>query len=1004
MPFPSALTLQRFLCACWSLYAGATCAAAHITAITPTQVPYGHATTLTVTVADAEPTTQLALVPGGAFESGVIPLAQAMFVFPLPMRGEVLVGSAQELLLAEINGELPVTRARLPLADARHFSASEEFVVFVDSGLLRIVNLQQPGTLLEHAPLPITSPVRDVALDQHAVYVLLVTGQVLTADVTQISPALRVLGELPSATERLVVQAGACYSTAPNDGLLISACDADGITTQGKFVTSGVIRDLSVADRVVYLADGPAGLTLVDVTDLAQPRLLGSNNKLGDAQRVALGAGRAVISNHGGEVFLLDITRSTLPLVMSTLRTETAPTAISWSDGDAWLATQRGAQRIDFHAETASVISDEGVNLGGSRRGYINDNILYVADWFSGLHLYDIGDPAHLRHIGNFHTPGSSKGVVVRDGIAFVGDDDHGVQILDVSNPAKPALLSNIPTPGLAYTMKLVGPLLYIADHRGGLHIADVSDVRAPRVLGSYDTPGKAWAVDVRGSFAFVADDASGLLILDVSDVHQPRLVGQFSPGGAAEDVRLRDQYAFVTFFDQGLFVVDISDPAAPRAVGQIAIPGNARGIDLQGNYAYVAAWEAGLQIVDISDLAHPRITGYYDTDGSTWGVNVRGDSAYLLDWWGGVKTVDIRTVQTPRLAARYHARAPIRDVVLTPRYALAASDHAGLQIYDIKNPLNPIWVTGVDLPAAALSVAYENDTGYVATNAGIALINLHDPFSADLSHSIAMPRAPRVVRTAGHRVFVLDDTGEVFELDKARRRLIPLEKSATDIWADATTLYVARGVHGINIFALDAEQPPVLAKIFRTSSEVEAVRAQGNIVVAALHNQTLAVFIQLNRNLRLRSLYPLRDALRDFQIIDNTLYVSTARDELLVLDLSDSAAPALHARYPATHHIERFAVRDGQVFFAGENKLTSLKLLPEVRFTRTTDTTFTATLPADEPLGSYDIAVLNAGRQIDLRHDAVRVTLKTGKKPQLSTEQFQRLLEQQKALRNGTR
>ena len=87
MPSRFALTLQRrLLCACLYLYAGALCAAAHITAITPMQVPYGHATTLTVTVADAEPTTQLTLVPGGAYESGVIPLAQAMFVFPLPMR------------------------------------------------------------------------------------------------------------------------------------------------------------------------------------------------------------------------------------------------------------------------------------------------------------------------------------------------------------------------------------------------------------------------------------------------------------------------------------------------------------------------------------------------------------------------------------------------------------------------------------------------------------------------------------------------------------------------------------------------------------------------------------------------------------------------------------------------------------------------------------------------------------------------------------------------------
>ena len=650
------------------------------------------------------------------------------------------------------------------------------------------------------------------------------------------------------------------------------------------------------------------------------------------------------------------------------------------------------------------MISDEGVNLGGSRRGFINDNILYVADWFSGLHLYDIADPHDLRHAGNFHTPGSSKGVVVRDGIAFVADDDHGVQIIDVSDPATPTLLSNLPTPGLAYTMKLVDALLYIADHRGGLHIVDISDVRAPYLLGSVDTPGKAWAVDVRGQYAFVADDTSGLLIFDVSDARQPRLTGQFSPGGAAEDVRLRGNHAFVTFFDQGLFIIDITDPATPRAAGKIAIPGNARGVDLQGNYAYVAAWEAGLQIVDISDVAHPRITGYYDTDGSAWGVNVHGDFAYVLDWWGGVKSVDIRTPQAPHLAARYHARAPIRDVALTSRYALTAADTAGLQIYDIKNPLNPIWVTAVDLPTAATSVAYSGEAGYVATAAGIAVIDLHDLFNARASHIVPMTHAPTQVRAAGQHVVVLDSRGMVFELDATRRRLTPVASAATDIWIDAMTLYIAQGEQGFTRYTLDPGKPPQLANTFSLSSPVTAIRAHGDLIVAALHNQTFAVFTQHAQRVELRALYPLADAYRDFQLMDNTLYISTVRDELLVIDLTAPTLPNLHARYAAAHHIAHFAVGDGQVFFAGENKLTSLKLLPAVRFTRATQTTFTATVPADEPLGSYDISIMDTDGITKTHHNALRVTLKTGKKPQLSPQQFQYLLEQQKALGNTTR
>lgn len=986
-------------------YANAANGTPTITAITPAQIPYGHATTVTITVAGATPTTQLALVPGGAFRNGTIELAQASFVFALPQRGALLAGSAHELVLAETRHESPAIIARLPLRGASHFSASAAFAVYLDTELqLHIVDLRRQGVRHKLAPLRVTGPVRDIFLEHHSVFVLMANGQVLTADVSRPSPTLKVLGELNPGTERLVVHNGICYSTVPDAGLSISTCGATGIKPRAKFATSGVIRNLRVAGNIAYLADGPAGLTLVDVADSARPRLLGSNNKLGDVHHVALGTGRAVVSNRGGDIVLVDITRPALPLIVSKLRTEAAPQALAWNDGEAWLATGHGAQRIDFHAEAAPVISDEGVNLGGSRRGYIKDNLLYVADWFSGLHVYDIADPRNLRHAGNFHTPGSSKGVVVRDGIAFVADDDHGVQILDVSNPAQPTLLSNIPTPGLAYTMKLVDALLYIADHRGGLHIAGISDVRAPRLLGSVDTPGKAWAVDVRGEYSFVADDSSGLLIFDVSDARQPRLTGQFSPGGAAEDVRLRGNHAFVTFFDQGLFIIDISDPAAPRAVGKIAIPGNARGVDLQGNYAYVAAWEAGLQIVDISDIAHPRITGYYDSDGSAWGVNVHGDFAYVLDWWGGVKSVDVRAAHRPRLAARYHARAPIHDVALTSRYALTASDTAGLQIYDIKNPLNPIWVTAIDLPTAATRVAATGTTGYVATPAGITVIDLHDPFNAKAAHLVPMAHAPTRVRAANQHVFVLDTAGMVFELDATQRRLIPVASGATDIWSDAMTLYIAQGAQGFTRYTLATGKPPQLANTFSLSSPVTAIRAHGDLLVVALHNQTLAVFTQHAQRVELRALYPLADAYHDFKLLNNTLYVSTVRDELLVIDLTSPALPNLHARYAAAHHITHFAVGDGQVFFAGENKLTSLKLLPAVRFTRATQTTFTATVPADEPLGSYDISITDPDSGAKTHHNALQVTLKTGKKPQLSPQQFQHLLEQQKVLGNTTR
>ncbi len=93
---------------------------------------------------------------------------------------------------------------------------------------------------------------------------------------------------------------------------------------------------------------------------------------------------------------------------------------------------------------------NEGVNLGGSRKVFVKNNIAYVADWFSGLHLYDIADPHLPKLISSFHTPGSPKGILVSGNYAFVGDDDYGLQIIDVKDPQNPRLVSSRLMRGLA--------------------------------------------------------------------------------------------------------------------------------------------------------------------------------------------------------------------------------------------------------------------------------------------------------------------------------------------------------------------------------------------------------------------------------------------------------------------------------------------------------------------------------------------------------------------------
>jgi hypothetical protein len=974
-----------------------TLAAPRIESATPNRLPYGHAQTVRITVAGTETTTQLALSPGGPFIKATLDLAAAIYVTPVPVGDHVLAVTPNALVLLDGGGDARgVERVRLTAA-ARHAAADESFLVVADARRrLQLFDLRRPGLPRIEVTLTVPHAVVDLFVSEEVAHVLGEGGVLYRVDLAAAKPQLLELGRVDAGATLLRVHQATCFLAGADIGLLIADCSGGAARTRARFVTSGTIRDLRIDDGVAFIADGSAGLALLDVTNLDQPALLGSNNKLGDVYRVATDAGGVMVANTRGELILVDVTRATLPLAAARIRLARPPRALAWRDGDVWAASEHDVQRIDFTDESAPLLSDEGVNLGGSRRGFIDGDILYVADWFSGLHLYDVSNPKRLRHVGNFHTPGSSKGVVVRDGYAYVGDDDHGLQIIDVRDPGSPALVGNVLTPGLAYTMKLIGDRLYLADHRGGLHIVDVGDVRRPRILGGYDTPGKAWAVDVRDHVAFVADDQSGLLVFDVRDPARIELIGQFAPGGLAEDVRLRDRFAFVTFFDQGLYVLDVSDPRRPTPVSHVAIPGNARGVELQGNYAFVAAWEAGLQIVDIGDPAQPRIVGYHDTDGSVWGVNVRGGFAYALDWWGGVKTIDVTSPSRPQPADRYHARTPLLHLALADRFVLAAAGDGGVQIFDVRNPLNPIWVTGVDVPGAALALATDADNAYVATSQGLAVIDLRDPFGARLSRVIPGKNLTQV-HAAGGRVMVRDAAGTVYECVRCREpaptwRSLAME--VDDVWAADDALYLARGRHGVSVLSLRASSGSVTPAL-ASARPAHRVRAHAKLAVT-LDGNEFTVYTRNGLTLTPRATQSTHGAIRDAQLIGDALYLTTEHDELLAFDLIDPGKPTLRSRYRGTQTIEQFVVRDGQAFFAGAPKLASLKFLPEIRYARVDDQTFTAEIPAGLPLGSYDLSAWNADGKTAALHNAITVAIRTGRKPSMTPEQFERLRQQQ--------
>lgn len=970
MKFSRVLSLLA-LCLCWE-----PVWALRGLEVTPATVPAAAEAEVSIKLEGLAAGSQLALVPAGPYVSHHIPLAaevttmsndgQYLFVALQADGGghEIQVFAFAAEAEARAVARIAIPQGRVSTLRFRHghlLAVVEGFGVL----LLDVTVPKQPRQLSQYAQ---KRSVRDAQLTGDGEAYLLLGERRLEKVNLQGEKGRRLAAWiLPMPAHALAVK-GDMAIVSGREGVATVSLQSSRPRLLDLYATSSVPRDIHFADDLVLVDGNAAGLVVFRLGADGRLLWLGSHNKRGSIRGLTLNGGRVWVNLDGRSLLQMGLKNPQLPSTGLVYRAAAAVSAVTAASDALFVATAGRIERVVFPVHGGEQLSPEGVNLGGSRRGVIRDNILYVADWFSGLHLYDISDPKQLKHLGNYHTPGSSKGVLLAGNFALVGDDDQGLQVVDVSDPQRPRWVSELAPSamddlGLAYTMKLVDKLLYLADHRGGFHIIDVSDMRQPRRVGGFDTPSKSWAIDVVDKVAFVADDSSGLLSFDVSDPSAPQPLGQFSPGGQAEDVVVRDGLAYVAFFDAGFYVVDIRDPQHPKAVGHVPVPGNARGIQLVGDLAYVTGWESGLQAIDISRPETPRIVGHFDTRGSAWGVNVQGDYAYVLDWWGGIQVLDVAEPSRPRLVSRYHAREPLQMVRTRGNYLYAANGRAGLQVFDIKNGFNPIWAVGVDLPGEARDVWLDDDHAYVALGvAGVAVVDVLDPFYSRAVGHLDLPAEAMAVRAWNGYLYVAQGEAGLTLVDvrePSRPKLVETYPQAVhDLWISEGRLFAVNAA-GLQVFTLAGD-----GRLHREAEyavpNASLIRARDDLVALLDGDSQVQLLRLTDGGLSHRGSFVPGDKVLDLQLTADGLYVVAEQLGLMVLDLQDVAQPRLSAVYPATGRHTNLALAHGSAFLAGGLRLASTVLLPPVTWQGPKVDEVVLRLPEDFPSGAYHLLSLS--------------------------------------------
>lgn len=248
---------------------------------------------------------------------------------------------------------------------------------------------------------------------------------------------------------------------------------------------AGTGQGLAISGKYAYVAVFDKGIQVIDISNPASPRSVGTNStgySLGGgimALGIAVSGKTAYVGTTYGFADY-DISDPTAPRFMASSTTVTDVTRIAISGRYAYLSGSINAWAIADISNPASPTIASTVSLGGvdPEDVYVSGKYLYVAvdkvTTTGTLRIYDISSSTHAVLVGSVSTPDSAKGIKVAGKYAYVTSLGGSLTVVDVSTPSNPSVVATLSLTGNAFDLAAAGKYLYVATGSGGLNVIDV--------------------------------------------------------------------------------------------------------------------------------------------------------------------------------------------------------------------------------------------------------------------------------------------------------------------------------------------------------------------------------------------------------------------------------------------------------------------------------------------------------------------------------------------------
>lgn len=469
---------------------------------------------------------------------------------------------------------------------------------------LDIIDISSPTTPRLAGQFHISENIRDIAIHDRCVYMVMETPGLVALDISTISS--------PALIRR--------YNTFSN-----------------------YYSTLTVYENLLYVADRWNGLDILDLTNPGDIREVASFK-----DRPARGmviSRQKVFACEPGRLAIYSLTNPRNPVLEAAYAVEGESAGISLSGHRLALMTLRpdpnssGEEYLSsfYFFDIANPSRPVKLSLWHASeyipRFILSGHLLCAASPYKRLSVFDVSRPDKIRILNSLEDHIPVMDIQLRDGLIYVANDYYGLRIVSAVNPSHLKPLADFDQSGNIRGLALEGQRAYLTGDKMGVQILDISDPRNPAPIGGYYA-NYFGDIRVKNGFIYLISEDSQIITLDarlpkstffVSKVADPNMAGFTS-------LELYGNYLMAVGFEKVVFFDLSHHPGVPALTATYPSQTWIYSIYTAGNRLFLNTL-TGFEAVNITDPRNPVRIGMHTERGPKIiaGAASGGESIYWL-------------------------------------------------------------------------------------------------------------------------------------------------------------------------------------------------------------------------------------------------------------------------------------------------------------------------------------------------------------------------------------